>query len=409
MSKRARSWSTTSNEERLVENLLKRSKGDSCTCRCMAAMKSGATLEPFVIRRRAVGKHDVGIDIRWVGICHTDIHCVRAEWGEETFPMVPGHEITGIVATIGTGVTRFKVGDPVGVGDFVDSCRACAKCAERREQYCTGGGKLLTYGMEFIYKHCAERTTPRIPVTYGGYSEYLVVNERYAARIPAHLDLAGAAPLLCAGITAYNALTQGGVRGDSRSVGTSGKGGTSGDGCTSGGQWRVGVAGLGGIGHVAVKLALAMGAHVTVLSSSAAKRGEALAALGAHEFIHTANAAEVEAAEGRFHLLIDTISAAHDLDQLLACVCGDGGNVCVLGLPPEGLCVDAHSLVGGRKRLTSADACGTAAMEEMLEFCGRHNIVCDVERIAAREISSAFERTVARDVRYRFVVDANTI
>lgn len=351
-------------------------------------MKSGGTLQPWTIRRRAVGLHDIGVEVRWVGICHTDIHCVGAEWGEEVYPMVPGHEITGVVTVVGDAVTKFQVGDRVGVGDFVDSCRLCSKCKEGRQQFCRGGGKLLTYGMEYIYEHCAERGARAIPVTYGGYSEYLVVDERYAFRIPANLDLAGAAPLLCAGATAYNALVRHGGR----------------DGC------RVGVAGLGGIGHIAAKLAHAMGCHVTILSRSADKKAAATeSALGAHAFIDTSDAAQVEAAEESLDLIIDTISATHDVDQLLSLVRNDGGNVCVVGLPPAGLQLNAHSLVGPGKRLTSADAGGTVELQAMLDFCGEHALTCDVECIGASEVNAAFARTLAGEVHYRFVIDASTI
>lgn len=365
-------------------------------CKCWAALAGSEPLKAYEIERRGVGPFDVGIDIQWAGICHSDIHCAREEWGKGVFPMVPGHEIAGVVSSVGAKVTKFAVGDTVGVGVFVDSCRACTKCKEGKEQYCTGGGKLLTYGSRFTFEHCPEYTADKgasaAPgsaqyATFGGYSQYIVCDEKYTLKIPSNLDLAGAAPLLCAGITVWSPLMYYGAQASS----------------------KIGVAGLGGLGHCAVKFAVAMGAHVTVLSRSTGKKEEALGKLGAHAFVDTTDEAQVKAIEGSLDLIIDTISATHDVDMLLNMVRCDGGNVCMVGLPPDGVKVSAFNFVGPRKLLTGSNIGGIAETQEMLDFCGRHNILCEVEKIAPAYINEAYERTVKSDVKYRFVIDTTAM
>ncbi|KAL1520577.1 hypothetical protein AB1Y20_022153 [Prymnesium parvum] len=358
-------------------------------------MAAGEKLAPWEIERRAVGPRDVAIDIKWAGICHSDIHRAREEWGQQIFPMVPGHEIAGVVTAVGSEVSKLKLGDKAGVGVFVDSCRKCTKCREGKEQYCTGGGKIYTYGARFRYEHCPEFTSDQgasAPpssaqyATFGGYSTYIVCAEEYTLVIPPNLDLASAAPLMCAGITVWSPLMFYGGQANQ----------------------KIAVAGLGGLGHMAVKLAAAMGAHVTVLSRSESKRHEATAMLGAHAFVNTTDKAQLQAVQGTFDLLLDTIAAEHDVDALLDLVRCDGGNVCMVGLPSEKLKVSAAKFVGPRKMLTGSNIGGIAETQAMLDFCGRHNIGCEVEKIRADQINEAFERTIASDVRYRFVIDTAT-
>lgn len=347
-------------------------------------MAGNSPLEPWTITRRAVGPNDVSIDIKWAGICHSDIHMAREEWSKgKPFPMVPGHEISGVVLAVGSDVASFEAGDAVGVGVFVDSCRACAKCREGKEQYCTGGGKVLTYAAEMIYDHQAEKGG----VTYGGYSQRIVVDANYVVRIPASLDLAEAAPLLCAGITVWSPLMFYGAQARS----------------------KIGVAGLGGLGHMAVKFAAALGAEVTVFSRSEAKRAEACARLGAHHFVVTTDAEACGSAAGSLDLIIDTISADHDVDQLLGFLKNDGGNLCMVGLPPSPLSIKAGGFVGPRKMISGSNIGGIRETQDMLDFCGRHKIACDVERIQAADINAAYDRCVASDVKYRFVIDASTM
>ncbi|KAJ8604915.1 hypothetical protein CTAYLR_004309 [Chrysophaeum taylorii] len=352
--------------------------GDARKCKCYAAKAASEPLEAWEIERRGVGARDVGIDIRWSGICHSDIHCARNEWFQGLFPLVPGHEIAGVVAAVGPEVTKFKAGDKVGVGVFVDSCRECDKCRQGREQYCLKG-KVGTYGAKFPYPHCAEMGA----TTYGGYSQYIVCDESYALRIPDNLDLAASAPLLCAGITTWSPLMFYGAQANS----------------------KVAVAGLGGLGHMAVKFAVALGAHTTVLSRSEVKREEALGLLGAHAFVNTKTA---KAEPDSFDLIIDTISADHDLDALLSLVKPDGGNLCLVGLPPDKISVKPFSFVGQRKILSGSCIGGIKETQDMLDFCGRHNITCLVEKINARQINMAFDRAVDSDVKYRFVIDASS-
>jgi uncharacterized zinc-type alcohol dehydrogenase-like protein len=329
---------------------------------------------PSTIERRAVGPDDVQIDILFSGICHSDIHQAREEWGKAIFPMVPGHEIVGRVAKVGANVKKVKVGDLAGVGCLVDSCRECTYCREDHEQFCEKGSAATYNGTEM------DRKTP----TYGGYAQQIVVTERFVLKVPDHLDPAGAAPLLCAGITTYSPLMQWQCRAGN----------------------RVGVVGLGGLGHMAVKLAAAMGAEVTMLSTSQAKSADAKK-LGAAEFALTTEAETFKKLAKRFDLIIDTVSAKHDYNAYLRLLRPYGAMVCV-GAPPEPQAIAAFALIGGNKRLAGSMIGGIRETQDMLDFCGTHNIVADVEVIAAKQINEAYERTVKGDVRYRFSIDART-
>jgi len=340
-----------------------------------ATASATSPLAPFEVSRRDVGDHDVLIDIAFCGVCHSDIHQVRNEWGNATYPMVPGHEIVGKVSRVGSRVTKFRVGDLAGVGCMVDSCRACDSCRHGLEQFCERGAAMTYNGTEM------DRATP----TYGGYSSRVVVSERFALRIPTGLDLAGAAPLLCAGITTYSPLRHWKV---------------------AKGQ-RVAVVGLGGLGHMAVKLAASLGAEVTLLSTSPKKEADARR-LGAAGFALTTSEAEVRKLAGRFHLIVDTISAPHDLNRYLGLLAVDGALV-MLGVPPAPTPVQAFSLILGRKSLAGSLIGGIAETQEMLDYCGERRIVSDVEVIPIQKINEAYERMLRGDVRYRFVIDLATL
>ncbi|MGK3963889.1 NAD(P)-dependent alcohol dehydrogenase [Sorangium sp. So ce118] len=340
-----------------------------------AAASAKEPLRPFTIERRDPGPHDVLIEILFCGVCHSDIHQVRDEWGGAIFPMVPGHEIVGRVKHVGDQVTKLKVGDLAGVGCFVDSCRACDPCRESTEQFCERGMAPTYNGTEM------DRKTP----TQGGYSSQIVVAEHFALKIPAGLDPAGAAPLLCAGITTYSPLRQWNCK--------------QGD--------RVGVVGLGGLGHMAVKLAASMGAEVTVLSTSRAKEADARR-MGASAFEVTKDEATFQKLAGRFNLLIDTISAPHDYNAYLGMLRPHGAMVLV-GVPPEATPVAAFSLITGNRRLAGSMIGGIAETQEMLDYCAEHKIVSDIEIIPVQQINAAYERMVRGDVRYRFVIDSASL
>ena len=340
-----------------------------------AAFDSKSPLRPHPLERREPREKDVVIDILHCGVCHSDLHQIRNEWGNARFPMVPGHEIVGKVARVGSKVTKRKVGDVVGVGCLVDSCRTCAACSDGLEQYCEAGSAPTYNGFEM------DRKTP----TQGGYSTRIVVDEDFTLAIRAHDQLAGVAPLLCAGITTYSPLKHWKI----------GKG------------HKVGVLGLGGLGHMAVKLAAALGAEVTLLSGSAKKKDDA-ARLGAHEFVVTSDAAAVKAHAGRFDLLLDTVSAKHDIAGYMGLVRRDGTMV-LLGAPEVPAEVPAFALIMGRRALAGSLIGGLPETQEMLDFCAERKIVADVEPIKIQDIESAYARMLKGDVRYRFVIDTSTI
>ncbi|MBM4302794.1 MAG: NAD(P)-dependent alcohol dehydrogenase [Deltaproteobacteria bacterium] len=339
-----------------------------------AAQSATSVLAPFSFERRQLGPKDILIDIAYCGICHSDIHQVKNEWGGSRYPMVPGHEIVGRVSKVGNQVNHFRVGDPAGVGCFVDSCRSCPSCKENEEQYCEGH-LVTTYNN--VEK---DGKTP----TFGGYSSKIVVDEDYALRIASELPLERIAPLLCAGVTTYSPLKQWNVE-----RGT-----------------RVGILGLGGLGHMGVKLAVAMGAEVSVLSHSPHKEADARK-LGAHHFISTQQSNLGEVFANHFDLILDTVSAPHDLNMYLSTVKKDGTMV-LLGVPPESTKIAAFPLILKRRRLAGSLIGGIKETQEMLDFCAENSIGADVEVISALEINTAYERTLKGDVKYRFAIDCKT-
>jgi alcohol dehydrogenase (NADP+) len=344
------------------------------TVAAYAAPAAKAPLERTTIERRAVREHDVLIDIKFSGICHSDIHQAREGWGEAIFPMVPGHEIAGVVSEVGPGVTRFQVGDRVGVGCLVDSCRTCENCEKGLEQFCLGGGV-------GTYNAVGKDGEP----TYGGYSEKIVVDENFVVRIPDGLELDEAAPLLCAGITTYSPLRH----------------------WKAGPGKKVAVLGMGGLGHMGVKLAHALGAEVTVLSQSLRKKDDGLK-LGADHYYATSDPKTFEELRGTFDLILSTVSAPLNLDAYLSLLTVDGAFVNV-GAPEEPVSLNLFSVIGGRKTLAGSMIGGIPETQEMLDFCAEHGIGAEIEVIAASEINEAYERVLSSDVRYRFVIDASTI
>jgi len=335
-----------------------------------AARSPKSPLKPFQFKRRDPGPHDVLIDILYCGVCHSDIHQARNEWGISTFPLVPGHEIVGKVLQVGGRVKRFKTGDAVGVGCFVDSCRKCEACKAWEEQYCAKGPSFTYNSFE------QDGKTP----TFGGYSALITVDEHYVLRIPKSIPLERAAPLLCAGITMYSPLRHFGIK--------------PGD--------RVGVAGLGGLGHMAVKLAKTMGAEVTVLSHSQGKRKDALR-LGAHEFINTRHGGVFEKNAGRLDFILDTASGQHNYDSYLGLLRRDATMVLV-GLP-DPTPFSAGSLIMKRRRLAGSVIGGIRETQEMLDFCAKHKLAADIELIPIQAINEAYKRVIQGDVRYRFVIN----
>ncbi|WP_329293471.1 NAD(P)-dependent alcohol dehydrogenase [Streptomyces pseudovenezuelae] len=344
------------------------------TVAAYAAPTAKAPLERTTIERRAVREHDVLIDIKFAGICHSDIHQAREGWGEAIFPMVPGHEIAGIVSEVGSGVTRYKVGDRVGVGCMVDSCGECENCKAGIEQHCVKGNVPT-------YNGIGKDGEP----TYGGYSEKVVVDENYVVRIPEGLALDEAAPLLCAGITTYSPLTKWGA----------------------GPGKKVAVIGLGGLGHMGVKIAHALGAEVTVLSQSLRKKDDGLK-LGADHYYATSDANTFKELAGSFDLILSTVSAPLDFGAYLSLL-KTGGALVNVGAPEEPIALNLFSLIGGNKTLAGSMIGGIAETQEMLDFCAEHGIGAEIELIAASEINEAYERVVNSDVRYRFVIDTATI
>ncbi len=339
-----------------------------------AAPAAGELLVPTVIERRDVGPNDVLIEVKYAGICHSDIHTVRGEWGPQSYPLAPGHEIVGIVSEVGADVTRHRVGDRVGVGCMVNSCRECANCRNGDEQYCLNG-MVATYG-------AVDRDGT---ITQGGYSTSVVVDADFVVSVPDGIDFAAAAPLLCAGITTYSPLRRWGA----------------------GAGKKVAIVGLGGLGHMAVKIAAALGAEVTVLSQSLKKQEDGLR-LGADHYYATSDPDTFDQLTGRFDLIINTVSAAIDVDAYLGLLAVDGTLVNV-GAPPEALSLDVFSLIGGRRSFAGSMIGGIRETQEMLDFCAEHRIAADIELIPADQINEAYERVLASDVRYRFVIDTATL
>ena len=343
--------------------------------RGIAAMAASAPLVPFEFERRELGSRDVALNVSYAGICHSDIHQAREEWGPSLFPMVPGHEIVGIVTEIGAAVDKFKVGDRIGIGVFIDSCRTCAPCKAGLQQYCEAGMTGTYNGYERDGK----------TVAFGGYSDRFVIDQDYGVTVPENLPLEGVAPLFCAGITLYSPIK----------------------------HWKVGpgtkvaVMGLGGLGHMGVKFAKALGAHVTVLSHSPAKESDALA-MGADAFVATNNGDVFKKHARTFDLILNTISAEIDINRYLSLLALDGTLV-VIGLPGKPYAVEVGTLLGARRSMSGSMIGGMTELQEMIDFCGKHNIVSDVEVIKADYVNTAYERTVASDVKYRFVIDAATI
>ncbi len=340
----------------------------------MAALSAGAPFEAMLIERREPRAHDVVIDIAYAGICHSDIHQARQEWAPAIFPMVPGHEIAGTVSAVGEGVSRFKPGDRVGVGCFVDSCRRCANCRAGEEQYCLKGAVWTYNSRDYDGSE-----------TYGGYSTRIVVDENYVLRIPDNLGLDVAAPLLCAGITLYSPLVHWGA-GPGR---------------------RVAIVGMGGLGHMGVKIASAMGAEVTVLSHSLAKREDGLR-FGARHYLATSDPATFSDLAGTLDLVVNTVSVNLDVDAYLNLLARDGSMV-VVGLPGQPYELDVESLTTRRRSLSGSTIGGIRETQEMLDFCARQGIAADIEVISAANVGSAYERVVRSDVRYRFVIDIATL
>ena len=343
--------------------------------KAFAAKSATEALGPFNFERRDVGPHDVQFEIQYCGVCHSDLHQVRNEWGGTVYPIVPGHEIVGRVTKVGGQVTKFKEGDLAGVGCLVDSCRDCDNCRKGLEQFCRNGST-GTYNAPD--KHTGG-------VTYGGYSNQIVVDEAFVLRVSDKLPLEGVAPLLCAGITTYSPLRHWGV----------------------GRAHKVAVVGLGGLGHMAVKLAASFGAEVTMLSTSPQKEKDARH-LGAHHFALTKDPEQLKGLAGKFNFIIDTVSAPHDYNTYLSMLDTDGVMICV-GAPPTPSQIMAFSLIGGRRSLAGSLIGGLPETQEMLDYCAAHNITSDVEVIKMEYINEAYERMLKGDVKYRFVIDMGSL
>ncbi|KAB1644905.1 NAD(P)-dependent alcohol dehydrogenase [Gulosibacter chungangensis] len=345
------------------------------TVKAIGAVNATDPLVPLTIERREVGPHDVLIDIDYAGICHSDIHTIRGDWGPIAYPQVVGHEIVGRVAQIGSAVTKHQLGDVVGVGCQSNSCRTCAQCEQGHDQYCLNGNTQTYNGVD-----PADGT-----ITQGGYSQAVVTNEDFVLAIPAGLDPAKTAPLLCAGITTYSPLKH----------------------WKAGPGTRVGVVGMGGLGHMGVKLAAALGAEVTVLSRGVKKKDDALA-FGANRYVDTTDAAAMAEMAGSFDLIISTVSAGLDITTYLGLLDVDGALVNV-GAPAEPFSVPAFSLIPHRRTLAGSTTGGIAEIQEMLDFCAEHGIHPETELVSAEEVNEAWERVLSADVRYRFVIDTHTL
>lgn len=343
--------------------------------RAYGAQSSKTALKPITINRRDVGKDDVQIEILYCGVCHSDIHQVRNEWHNTTYPCVPGHEIIGRVVKTGSKVKKFKIGDTAAVGCLVDSCGKCPSCKDDLEQHCDNG-PIFTY-------NSSEKQTGG--TTYGGYTQMIVVDEDFVLRVPSKLDLAAAAPLLCAGITTYSPLRRWGVK----------KG------------QKVGIVGLGGLGHMGVKFANALGAKVVLFTTSPDKKADAKR-LGAHDVVISKNQAEMDKHTKSFDFILDTVSADHDLNAYLALLKRSGSMVLV-GAPEKPLTVASFNLIMQRRQLAGSLIGGLKETQEMLDFCGKHNIVCDIEKIPIQKINEAYTRILKSDVKYRFVIDMGSL
>jgi len=340
-----------------------------------AAQSPETDLAPWSFERREPKEHDVQFDILYCGVCHSDLHQIKNDWFPGIFPMVPGHEIVGKVAKVGSHVKKYKVGDLVGVGCLVDSCRTCENCGEGLEQYCLNGSSQTYNGLE------QDKKTP----TYGGYSNTIVVHEDFVLSISDKLHLPAVAPLLCAGITTYSPLK----------------------------YWKVGkghqlaVVGLGGLGHMAVKFGVAFGAEVTVLSTSPEKEKDAKD-LGAHKFVVTKDEQQFKAVKGKFDFILDTVSAKHNINDYLGLLRTNGVMICV-GVPSEPSPITAFAIIDGRKSLAGSGIGGLPETQEMLDYCAEHNIVSDIEMIDMKDITASYARMVKGDVKYRFVIDMATL
>ncbi|MES2386657.1 MAG: NAD(P)-dependent alcohol dehydrogenase [Bacteroidota bacterium] len=340
------------------------------TAKAYAAATKDSPLAPWSFERRAPKAHDVQIEILWSGVCHSDIHQARDEWGGSMFPMVPGHEIVGRVTAIGDHVSKFKVGDLTGVGCMIDSCRECRNCNRDLEQYCEKGPN-------YTYNSLEKDGSP----TYGGYSYHIVVDEKYVVSVSEKLPIEGVAPLLCAGITTYSPLK----------------------------HWKIGpghkvaVLGLGGLGHMGVKFAAAFGAEVTVLSTSPNKEADALA-LGAHKFVVTTDVEQIKPYNNYFDFILDTVSAPHSYDNYLRLL-DNNGTLIFVGIPPVPMEMTCFTLLGNRRSVAASGIGSIAETQEMLDFCAEHNIVSDVEVINMDYINTAYDRMLKNDVKYRFVID----
>lgn len=344
------------------------------TARAYAATSATDPLVPTTIERRDVGTHDVLIDIAYAGVCHSDIHTVRGEWGPIAYPQVVGHEIVGTVAEVGSEVTKHKVGDRVGVGCLVNSCRECENCQAGMENYCLNGN-IGTYASKDVDGS----------ITQGGYATSVVVNDDFVLSVPESIPYEAAAPLLCAGITTYSPLVH----------------------WNAGPGRKVAVVGMGGLGHMAVKIAVAMGADVTVLSQTLSKQEDGLR-FGAKDYFATSDESTFEKLSNTFDLIINTVSAPIDLQQYLSLLRLDGTMVSV-GAPPEALPISVFTLMGKRRSYAASNIGGIRETQEMLDFCAEHNIAPEIELISAGDINTAYERVLKSDVRYRFVIDAATI
>jgi uncharacterized zinc-type alcohol dehydrogenase-like protein len=336
-----------------------------------AASAANSALAPFSFDRREPTPNDVQIDILFCGVCHSDLHTVRDEWGGTTYPCVPGHEIVGRVVKVGSEVKKFRESDLVGVGCLVDSCRTCENCRANLEQFCDNG-VVFTYNSKDMHTG---------GMTYGGYSKSIVVDQHFVLRIPAKLDPAAAAPLLCAGITTYSPMRYWKVE----------KG------------QKVGVVGLGGLGHMAVKFANAFGAHVVLFTTSPNKTADAKR-LGAHEVVVSKSEEEMKKHAKSFDFILDTVSAQHDLNAYLGLLKRDG-TLTLVGAPPEAMPLDAFSLIHRRRQLAGSLIGGIEETQEMLDFCAENGVTCDIEMIPIDQINEAYERMLKSDVKYRFVID----